>query len=734
MITNSYLEEKKYPSVKERQKLPGKSSPFIDHSRFSYSSFPKSNILNNSEPLNSISQNLSFKGSFLPKKLPAEGKIITIQEALSRFGNEFGTSATKHLEETIKNVSSKPAETGIKREGDTLKFTPESNWKKIKDILLYPILKMHLDIANGFVDFLKKIPGIKDFGFVKKWAKSKALQGRKDEIKLISEAAAVERFFKEASENKNFKAFKDAHGRLKPFVSNYSTTIERSVTRFVTGIIPAFFLANDAYNLSMYMNNNKNVAKKEKERRFNQEVARIGITTALTFGVFSFFSKKSNSSQAMTTMLMAGATFVSEFLGRMWVGTPVLPIDKETAKKYAQKRQQSYNKEKDKNKKIDKKPSDAFKGNDTKNHKQPPEKGVLTFENVLKVVAALIVFGYAVDKVKKVDSVAKKLHEWGEKYGSHFKEKITIERKEFNELMKNLHDNGFEEMAKKYKEMVADQKGDNLYLGEQVKKVKNTLVNDILLFPITFVWKSIILMPWKLVKTADKAINNSIQKASKTKGKVAEQAKENMKEWQRKAKDKADKEKNLSMLRDSVEFLKTIGGDKNYKTKLSENLISGLDNVTKSNYSNAEMASVFKTTANSVTSGFLIVDTYNLVMIDSQGQDTELASQKAKERTIQRGVRIAYGAFLQQLFNNIFKRTFDGSILGAQLVNTGSTFATETMERKSVGLPLGESTREQIISTEQENLNARGLKGAYYRAMAKLTGKKALSERATASN
>lgn len=742
MITNSYLKDKKYPSAIEKQKLPETCSSFIDRSRFSSSGLPKSNILNNSEPLNSISQNLSFKGSFLPKNSPVDVKLITITEALARFEKEFGKSAAEHLKETIEKVSKDPAKTGIKKEGDTLTITPESSGKKIKDIFLYPVAKLHLDFANGFVETLKKIPGIQDSKTVSDWSKASALQKRKDEIQLTSEAAAVERFFKEASENKDFKAFKDAHSRLKPFVSNYSTTLERAVTRFVTGMIPAFFLANDAYNLTIYMNNNKDMAKKEKQRRFNQEVARIVVTTALSFGVLSFFARKANSSGMATTMLMASAAFASELFGRVWAGTPVLPLNEEAAKKYSKKRYKTI--EIDSDKKVEKKPSDAFKGNDkTKTYTAPPEKGILTFENAFKVIGGLIVFGFAVEKVKKIDSVAKKLHEWGEKYCSHFKQKNIMKREDFKKLIEKLEANGFKGMADKYKKMVAEQKGDKIYLGETTIKWKDMIVNDFLLFPIKFVWKSLILLPYRLTKTVAKVIKNGVKNSGKTKEEIKkaaddakEEAKKIRKEWEIKRDDNESKEKDLKLLRNSIEFLKKIDKDseKDYKNKLSQNILSGLDNITKSNYSNADLASVTKTAVSGVASGFLVLDSYNLVMIDSQGQDKGLAEQKAKERTIQRGFRLAYGIFVQTFVNNVFRRTYDGSMLGAQLVNTGSTLATETMERTSVGLPLTESTREKIISTEKENLNARGITGIYYRTMAKLTGKKALSERATASN
>ncbi len=108
--------------------------------------------------------------------------------------------------------------------------------------------------------------------------------------------ASVKHYFELLAQADSTKRFREAHKRLAPSVPHYNAESERSLNRLVTGLIPAFFLANDAYNLSMYMNNNKDVAKKEKKRRFNQEVGRILTTTAATYGVMSLFAKQCNKS------------------------------------------------------------------------------------------------------------------------------------------------------------------------------------------------------------------------------------------------------------------------------------------------------------------------------------------------------------------------------------------------------------------------------------------------------
>ena len=115
-------------------------------------------------------------------------------------------------------------------------------------------------------------------------------------------------------------------------------------------------------------------------------------------------------------------------------------------------------------------------------------------------------------------------------------------------------------------------------------------------------------------------------------------------------------------------------------------------------------------------------------MIDSQGKDRDLAGEKAKERTMQRVARLTYEAFLLKMITDIFAGAYNSSLWGAQAINGGLRVVTEVLERKAVGLPLHEATQEEIKENKKEHLEATGLKGAYFRTMAKITGKQSLSE------
>lgn len=705
MITRHYLVGKDpYPLVLDKKKSKG-----ITLSSFNYSPPAISNFQNNSnhsKPLNHNSNELSFKG-FSHVKQPS---FIKVSEAVQKFGEIFGESAKKHLNEKIQNAA-KLSDSGLKVKDDMISFQPKSLGKRLLDIVLYPILKMPADIANYLLKALKKIPALKNSKNIDKLLDNKHLKERRDFVKSTSDVAAIEHYFEIASDPKEKgKIFNIAHARFKPLLSNYDTTTERTLTRIVTGAIPAFYLANDAYNLSMYMKNDKNDAEQDKKRRFNQEVARIGITAGLTYGVLSLFAKQSNSSAFVATMLMSGITLVSEFVGRAAAGTPVLPVGEKQAKKYASIQAKMYSDKDDEAKKTN--PSDTFKGfegkSQPKEYQKPPEKGNLTIKNVLKVMGVLAIAGLGVDKASNIKPIKKFLTEANDKYKNFLQKELKIKREDFNNITSKLEQNGFKEIADRYKEIVKSQKGDEISLGKVKDKSKDIVVNQILAFPIRFVWDTV-MTPYKHIL---KPILNILSGT--------------------KAPAKTDdiKKKDMEMLRDSIQFLQKIDKEKNYQEKVNKSLISSLDNVTKSNYSNSDLASMAKIATSGVTSVFLIADNYNQVMIESNGQNKGLAEQKAKERTIQRGIRIAYGAFIIKLFNGVFAGPYNRSLLGAQAVNIGNTAIVESLERKSVGLPIGESTRDEIIKEERENLNATGIKGGYFRLMAKLTGKKTLSETA----
>lgn len=746
MITKHDLKGKpKYPlSI-------GKSKPR------GLSSFPSDHVgnhqLNNSRPFKTKSSDLSLKGLSLNKgkdNVAFTGGKVTVAKAVKKYAEEFGDVAAEHFKEKIHKAVAVEG-SGLELKDGIPKFHHKSTGAKFLDsFIVYPFKKLPIDIANSVVKGLRKLKPFKNSKMLERMENSKVLKTRANRLKAKSRVASIERFFNMVEKGETDKAFAAGHSRMNPEVANYSSPVERTLTRVVTGMGTALFLANDAFNLSKVLNDDDALAKKEKKRRFKQETARIAITAAFMFATMKTFAKEINKSGTASALVTAGTVVVSEVLGRVIAGNPILPVGEDSAKKYAVKhgkapRQQEVKRAKTSNtafralaskKHFGNKDAvetfgafKGFEGNEQfgKDFKEPPKEGKLTTKNIMKVLGGLVLFGFAVEKGSGIKSVKKVLNAANDKYKGIIKKDFTISREEFNGITKKLEKEDFSKVADKYKEIVKDQKGKTLNLGKVNHKVAEPIVHKVLTFPFRYAF-DVAMLPYKkvvkpLVKAIDKGLNPEKYNAPKTAKQLVKEA-------------EAEAKKNKEMLRNSIQFLrkveKTEGkGKKSFKAQVSKSILASLDNKTKSSYSNADMAVVAGTAARAASSGFLIADNYNMVMINSNGQDKELAAQKAKERTVQRASRIVYGAFLIKLFNGLFSPIYNKSLLGAQAVNVMNTGFVETFTRKSVGLPLGESNREEIVKIEKNNLEAKGIKGGYFRFMANLTGKKPLSERAS---
>lgn len=627
-------------------------------------------------------QNLSFKGG----STVAEKIVPTFVNVVKMFGDDFGSSAGKYFKEVIEKES-KLAKSGLTIKDGVITFQEKTLGQKVLDIFIYPITQMPFDIANTALAGLKRVPGLK------KWAEdagSGVLRNKKDIAQSKSNVAAIKHYVELIKKGDAYERFAEGHKRLAPLVANYNAETERSLNRLVTGLIPAFFLANDAYNLSMYMKNNKTDAKQDKKRRFNQEVGRILTTTAATYGVMSLFAKQCNKSIGLTAAVTSGIVLVSEILGRKLAGNPVLPVSAKTAKEFAQNRQETNHNDKNKV---------------SKNEKQASiKKGGLTLNNILKTLGGLVVLGFAAEKVSNIKSVKSKLSDFKKSYENLYMEKFTISKDEFADIIKKLKDNGFGKVAKKY-EMLVDNKAQNIELGKVKNKVKYTIIHQILTFPVRFTWDVLMLPYKKIIKPITKMLGKSTKKP-----------------------EELDLKKPLLS---SIQYLEKIKKDSSpeFIRKVNERLVSSFDDLTKSSYNNSDLNVVVKTAQSAVTTGFLIADNYNMVMIDSQGQNKDLAEQKAKERAIQRGARLTYEAFIIKMLNDIFSGPCNSSLLAALGLAGGLRVITEMVERKAVGLPVGESTQEEIKENERIHLSATGIKGSYFRAMAKLSGKKNFTEK-----
>ncbi len=153
--------------------------------------------------------------------------------------------------------------------------------------------------------------------------------------------------------------------------------------------------------------------------------------------------------------------------------------------------------------------------------------------------------------------------------------------------------------------------------------------------------------------------------------------------------------------------------------------------VTQSSNKNTDLAMMSKLASSAVTSAFLVADNYNMVMLKSNGKDKEGAKEKANERIIQRLSALFYQSMLINWFNATFRSTYNSSLKGMAAVVIPNTITTEILTRKSIGMPVGRKTYEELQAIDEKNENRTGFLGKYFKFMRLLTGKKPLKARTT---
>lgn len=119
--------------------------------------------MNKKVPANQIKQEFAGNNAFLNNKnVNFTGGMPKVTEAIEKFGEDFGKAAGKHFKEIIEQAK-RSENSGLKINADdiaTFKDQPFS--QRAWEILSYPITGMPIDLANGVINGLKKIPWFKN--------------------------------------------------------------------------------------------------------------------------------------------------------------------------------------------------------------------------------------------------------------------------------------------------------------------------------------------------------------------------------------------------------------------------------------------------------------------------------------------------------------------------------------------------------------------------------------------
>lgn len=782
-----------------KDKLSEKSLPL--------SSYPMTQSNNRyfERPLKNNSENLSFKGlSFMgdekseskKKKqinptlvmlgtIAAAGLGLRLAPAykevgkfkiseLNDFFDKYGKSVKPIANELVENLKgSKFAKEMIKidkNNSDIITLNKKTVPQLIWDGLKYPFTVLPADILNGSVELLGKFKPLK--GWAEKTlekplfknirqrskidAKVNSLQGlfetRKDLLEKLAKGELNESQIKSEVLGRTVKMFDtEKYGA-------YDTKHERSLNRLVSGLPPAIFLANDAYNLSRMMDDDPKKAEKEKKTRFSQEVTRILTSGYLTLVTLGALNKYINNSKLGIMLMTGGTVLLTEAFSRLSNGKHIKRLTAEEARA-----------ENEKNNAPEKniKPDTSFKANpnNKSQDKASQQKPLLSFDTIMKASAVVIAAGFGIKGLRKIPAVDSMFKTVQEPFQNLYKKLTvipdhTITQKKFDSIVEVLEKHGYNDLAVEYKEIAKSAVDSNgiIHLGKKDKRYAKPAVNFVIA-PFKFAYNTVTL-PYRLVNKAmgmfkpkmleikDKQVIGVALDAMKKDFKLSEKQFTELKGFVDNVLNKKilkSETANLSEMQQNFlsyvskfsAFAKSVENigkkavekgmtPKQFKSYINDNINKAFNVTTMSNVSNAELSNLAKTAATAATLWFLMTDNYNMVMLKSNGNDKEGAETKFKERFVQEGSRLFYQTLLIDLFNSTFRSQYNGSLLGMSWITLTNTTMGEWLTRKSVGMPVGAHSRAELESIEKQQNEATGFLKGYYNFMRRLTGKRSI--------
>lgn len=765
-------------------------SPEAEHSSFKTST--QYNYQDIKRPLKQNPQDLSFKGLSLRYK--DIKKVYNKQEVLEFLDKYLGQMG-RDLFEDITVKHGKEVENLIKINGDDVILAKKAIPHLALDGILYPFKILPGDMLNGLVELMGKVPGFRTWAaktlerpFFKNIrqrskldSKVSSLTGlityRDTQIKNAQEAAAkklgkavadlteeeLAQISAKVDKNMSSSVFQSALKMFDPKSGNYDTKHERALNRLVSGLPPAIFLANDAYNLSRMMDDDPTAADKERKIRFKQEASRIftsGYLTLITMGAFQKFINKSNLGVVLTT----GTTvLVTEMFSRLSNGKHITRLTPEQAR-----RENEMNNAPEA--KI--KPQQAVSSTGSvqpSDKTKEQQKPLLSFDTLWKASAVILSLGYGIKGFKNIpavknmalkyfenmkindpekyaklgiektfNSLSQKLKDTDfKKYGSLsdeelnlknavkiFEDKVIyrpftdlyknmttkefhVDKEQFDKVVKVLRENNFGHLADKYEQVgysalkTIDGK-EIIDMGKKDRAIQPLV--KFMITPFKFIWNTVTLPYWMV---DEKIIGGFRKHAPKSMPKDIDALAKSF--------DKICKQ-----------ALKKNFDEKQFKDYIQVNLLKAFNEDSLSSVSNAELSNLAKTAASVATIWFLMTDNYNMVMLKSNGNDKDGANTKFKERFVQEGSRLFYQTLLIDLFNSTFRNQYNSSLLGMSWITLVDTTLGEMLTRKSVGTALKAHTRDELIEMETARDNSTGFKKKYYNFMQRLTGKRSI--------
>ncbi len=668
-------------------------------------------------------------------------KMPDVSSAVSKTRDFFVGNTIKLTEkqlETIENtIADKDLAESLRRFGEKTGFEYKQAGfiKDLVSTLKYPFKDMWLDIASFFVKNPKKD------GIIQKHIQNVNNQKLNQNILDI---------VSQYNPNKPEDFANVVARNLAKSSRNYKSRDERTLNRMLTSTVSAIYSANDFYNISMLRKDNKEEAQKAQKSRFKQEMSRMALSAGLTFITMGALDKHIKNNMVLSAISIAASALISEIGSRLISKTPIGPLTPEKAKEYAQKKNTNDKTKQQQEQNSVQKPANAatpFKGtvnnavlfkdfaqkdgsfaslnilkelnrdtdttSNTENKSEPKQKNKL--KSALKIVggaiagAGLLYFSGKTKVGKKASGLFKKIED------NLIKKTEVIKGDElanFKKYIDSIDSEELQPVINRYRELLNGNSAKNIMPTNEIKLKSNRFLITGFYNGFTKIFKTLYTifsapakgLEWGYNKITHKPAQDKIAKD------LDKRAIAQLYKIYNKNKDKTTNKVDTAKV---VEELKKKTGNFEFEMETGD------------------LANFSRTLVTAISTYFFVNDYRNKVLIESNGQDTEGAAAEVKQRLGHKLANFIINGTIMNVGNSLFKTQLNKNLIGAGMVAIAEETTNEALVRKSTCQPIRKKqSKEEIIEFEQEQLNKKGLMGAWSRLFRKATGKKTLTEKA----
>ena len=545
---------------------------------------------------------------------------------------------------------------------------------------------------------------------------------------------------------------------VDPNKGQYSTKHMMLGNRFVSGAVYAVFLSNDAYNTTMRYSNNPDASQEQRASRAKQEFAKIGMNLYIQNLLLSTFESQINRS--ITHALLASGVTVaaSEVIGRMLVGRPIFPSNKESLDRMEEKMQYKtgilatigrliagdkrgkLNSQNNEPEPIIIVQNNFFENSITglNNKDDMSFNKLIGYSHTTPSFKGMAPAQYMFERVK-LKQMLEFISKLDKKQAEMFENIISAELERLGKI------GNIEIKGQTLSDILNNNTITQIPVGTAISTTKR-FINGFF-SPVFFIHKTTKSLVKGVKKLAGKTEEiTSEQLQEKTFREYLEKRLQ-LEVWKQSPLLKQDKE--IAIYKEFLSRMKNkefeINGVKNliltlekrfkqagidinspnYKSleeakKILKSIMTKADGANHAEYDANKVSQLNINLARAISTIFLVTDSYNLTMQYSD-DDTKEALKTAKNRAVQEASRIASSAYIMAFTHSLMSKIYNGTLLGAFGTCFMTSVASDSLARAVVGVPLTRKTHQELIEIEEKQQES---KNPIQKALAYLIGKR----------